>query len=210
MAKKIVAIVGTYRKGKVIDTAASEVLRGAADNGAETEEIYLIDKHIEFCKNCRTCTQEKDIGRRGKCVHDDDMEEILGKVDEADGLVLAAPTNFSNVNAVTRRFMERLIVYGYWPWNAKIPTLRVKKPGKKAVTITAAGCPAFIARILMPGPPKALKIAAGMMGAKVHTSLYYGAIAQAPEGTLKEKDRRKAYQAGARLAASLARLEDQK
>jgi len=83
--------------------------------GAETEKVYLVDKHIEFCRNCRMCTQEKDVGRRGKCVHDDDMAEILGKVDAADGLVLAAPTNFSNVNALTRRFMERLIVYGYWP-----------------------------------------------------------------------------------------------
>jgi len=204
MAKKIVAIVGTYRKGKVIDTLASEVLRGAADSGAETEKIYLVDKRIEFCENCRTCTQEADVGRRGTCVHDDDMAEILGKVDAADGLVLAAPTNFSNVNALTRRFMERLIVYGYWPWDAKIPKLRVKKPTKKAVTITAAGCPALIARILMPGPPKALKIAAAMMGAKVATCLYYGAIALAPEGTLKEKDRQKAHRAGERLARSLA------
>ena len=201
--RKIVAIVGTYRKGKVIDTLASEVLRGAADSGAETEKICLVDKHIEFCRNCRTCTQEADAGRRGTCVHDDDMAGILDKIDAADGLVLAAPTNFSNVNALTRRFMERLIVYGYWPWDAKIPKLRVKKPDKKAVTITAAGCPAFIARILMPGPPKALKIAAAMMGAKVTTSLYVGATAQAPDGTLTQKDRQKAYQAGTRLAASL-------
>jgi len=84
-AGKIVAIVGTYRKGKVIDTLASEVLRGAADGGAETEKIYLVDKHIEFCENCRTCVQEKDVGRRGTCVHDDDMAGILDKVDAADG-----------------------------------------------------------------------------------------------------------------------------
>ena len=203
MAKKIVAIVGTYRKGKVIDTLASEVLLGAADNGAETEKIYLVDKHIEFCTNCRTCTQEADVGRRGTCVHDDDMAEVLNKVDAADGLVLAAPTNFSNVNAPTRRFMERLIVYGYWPWDARIPKLRVKKPDKKAVTITAAGCPAPLARILMPGPPKALKIAAAMLGARVQTSLHFGAIAQAPDGTLTQKNRQKAHQAGTRLAASL-------
>jgi len=82
--------------------------------------------------------------------------------------------------------------------------LRVKKPSKKAVTITAAGCPALIARILMPGPPKALKIAAGMMGAKVATSLYYGAVAQSPDATLSDKDRHKAYHAGERLANSLS------
>ena len=65
MGKKIVAIVGSYRKGRTIDTAVSEVLRGAADRGAATEKIYLIDKHIEFCNNCRACTQNRDAGRRG-------------------------------------------------------------------------------------------------------------------------------------------------
>jgi multimeric flavodoxin WrbA len=115
VVKKIVAIVGTYRKGRVIDTAVSEALLGAWDGGATTQTIYLIDKHIEFCTNCRTCTQQADVGRRGRCVLDDDMEEILRATDEADGLVLASPTNFYNVTAVTRRFMERLVGHAYWP-----------------------------------------------------------------------------------------------
>jgi hypothetical protein len=206
MAAKIVAIVGTYRKGKVIDTAVSEVLRGAEARGATTEKIYLIDKHIEFCTNCRTCTQEKDSGRRGTCVHNDAMEEILAAIDEADGVVLGAPTNFSNVNALTRRFMERLLVYAYWPWGAKIPTLRVKKPDKAAVTVTASACPAFLAKVIMPGPRKALKIAAEAMGAKVRTALYYGAVAQGPGGTLSEKDLHKARRAGVRLAGAVRQM----
>ena len=40
MAKKIVAIVGTYRKGKVTDSAVDETRRGAASRGVETEKIY--------------------------------------------------------------------------------------------------------------------------------------------------------------------------
>ena len=36
MAAKIVAIVGTYRKGRVIDAAVSEVLKGAEAHGAQT------------------------------------------------------------------------------------------------------------------------------------------------------------------------------
>ena len=203
-AKKIVAIVGTYRKGKVIDSAVAEVLRGAESRGAETEKIYLIDKHIEFCNNCRMCTQERDVGRRGACIFDDDMEQILTAVDEAHGLVLAAPTNFYNVTAVTRRFMERLIVYTYWPWQAKMgPEMRVKPPDKKALTITATACPAWLGRILLRGPRQALKIAAGTMGAKVQASLYYGTVAKTPDATLSKADLEKAYEAGVRLANSL-------
>jgi multimeric flavodoxin WrbA len=198
--KKVVAILGTYRKGRVIDTAASEALRGAKAGGATTEKIYLIDKHIEFCTNWRTCTQQADVGRRGKCVIDDDMEEILQAIDGADGLVLASPTNFFSATAVTRRFMERLLGHAYWPWGAKAgPKMRIKKPDKKAVTITATACPAFIAKIAIPGGKKALKLVAHTLGAKVQTSLFYGLAAPTPDATLGEKDREKAYRAGRHL-----------
>ena len=204
MAKRIVAIIGTYRKGKVIDTAVAEALRGAEAHDAVTEKIYLIDKHIEFCTNCRACTQERDVGRRGKCVLHDDMEQILDAVDAADGLVLAAPTNFYNVTAVTRRFMERLVGYAYWPWNARSsPRGRIGKPDKKAITITATACPAFIARILMPGAGRALKITAQTMGARVQESLLFGMVATKQESTLGEKDRARAYRAGESLADAL-------
>jgi len=201
VAKKIVAIVGTYRKGKVIDTAVSEILCGAREQGAETQAIYLLDRHIEFCTNCRTCTQEKDVGRRGKCIHKDDMEEILRALDAADGVVLAAPTNFFNVNALTRRFIERLLPYAYWPWNTKAgPKYRVPKPDKNALVVTATACPAMIARFLIPGSRRALKIAAKTMGARVSQSLHFDCLAATPESPLSDKARRRARQAGARLA----------
>ena len=202
--KKIVAIVGTYRKGRVIDTAVSEVLLGAWDGGATTQTIYLIDKHIEFCTNCRTCMQQADVGRRGRCVLDDEMEEILRMTDEADGLVLASPVNFYNVTAVTRRFIERLVGHAYWPWGQPAPKVRDKTQNKRAVTITSSACPAFFARIAMPGGIKALKAIAETLGAKVQTSLLFGMVAQSPEATLNKKDRAKAYQAGRRLVDSLA------
>ena len=200
MAAKIVAIVGTYRKGRVIDAAVSEVLKGAEAHGAQTSKIYLIDKHIEFCTNCRKCVQQKDVGVRAKCIHDDDMEAILQQIDGADGIVLASPVNFGNVTAVTKRFIERLIVYGYWPWGGKMPKLRIENPEKKAVTITASACPAFIARILMPGPLKMFKAAARCMGATVLKSLYFGPVAQTEDATLGPKGLLKAYKAGERLA----------
>ena len=76
MSKKIVGIVGSYRKGRVIDTAVTEVLKGAESAGAETVKINLTEKQIEFCNNCRSCMQQPG-DKRGQCVHDDDMKEIL-------------------------------------------------------------------------------------------------------------------------------------
>ncbi len=112
MGKTIVGIVGSYRKGRVIDSAVTEILKGAESGGAKTEKIYLTEKQIEFCNNCRSCMQEAGE-KRGECVYDDDMEEILQQIDKADGYVLGSPVNLGTVTAITKRFMERLAVYAY-------------------------------------------------------------------------------------------------
>ena len=58
---KVTAIVGSYRKGGTVDRVIDEILAAAREAGAETTKIYLIDKHIEFCTNCRECTQRKAL-----------------------------------------------------------------------------------------------------------------------------------------------------
>ena len=68
MRRKVVAILGTYRKGGTIDTAVEAILEGARAKRATTRTIYLTDHHLEFCTNCRRCVQEPGP-ERGQ-VHD--------------------------------------------------------------------------------------------------------------------------------------------
>ena len=128
MTFKVVGIGGSYRKGKIIDGAVSAILEGVKSKGAETQKIDLLDKHIEFCTNCRSCSQVKGQGR-GKCVHNDEMDSILTDIDNADAIVLGSPINFSNVTAIMKRFIERLIPYAYWPWGKAVcqSKLRLKR-----------------------------------------------------------------------------------
>ena len=55
--RKVIGIVGSYRKNGIIDSVVSEILSVSASQGCETQKIYLLDKKIEFCTNCRTCLQ---------------------------------------------------------------------------------------------------------------------------------------------------------
>ncbi len=199
MPKKVVAIIGTYRKNHITDTAVTAVLDAAQRAGAETEKIYLIDKHIEFCTNCRTCTQQPDTGKRGTCPTEDDMPAILDQIDSADALVLASPVNFFTVTAVTKKFIERLVCYAYWPWSTPMPKGRIKKPDKKAVIITSTACPAFLARLLVRNSPKLLKAAATCLGAKTVATLYFGAIAMNPDDQLSKKALNRCRRAGQKL-----------
>ncbi len=202
MPKTIVAIVGSYRKAGVVDAAVDEILRAAQDRGVQTTKIYLIDKHIEFCTNCRACAQNP--GKvRGNCRHKDDMASILDQVDSADGLVIASPVNFYNVTAVTRRFMERLIVYGYWPWGTGAPKFRIAQSGKKAVLVTSSAAPSILGKIFFRPAVTALKAIAKCFGAQVITRLYFGLVAQKPDSTLNPKGLKRAYNAGIKLAKSI-------
>jgi multimeric flavodoxin WrbA len=203
MAIKVIGIVGSYRKGKTIDSAVSAVLEGAEAGGAETKKIDLLDKHIEFCTNCREYTQQNTEARRGRCVHNDDMESILAEIDGAEGVVLGSPVNFSNVTAITKRFIERLVAYGYWPWGAPAPNFRIARLDKKAVVVTSSASPAFIGRIAYRSTLKLLKAAARCVGARVVRSLYFGLVAGTKDARLGEKALGKAHEAGQELVRQI-------
>lgn len=191
MGKRIVAVVGTYRKGHIIDSSVDVVLEYAKQNGAEVEKIDLLDKHIEFCTNCRACTQEKLDALRGKCVLDDDVEDILSKIDAADAFILASPINFSSVTALMKRFVERMIAYSYWPWDSSMPKGRVKGHTKKAVVVTASGCPAFIGRFLLRNAGSMLKFSSKVVGAKKVKKVYLGGVAVQEDQKISEKQKGK-------------------
>ena len=175
MARKIIAITGSYRRNGTIERAVDAILQAAAEKGAETEKIRLIEARIEFCRNCRKCTQQEGP-HRGVCAQPDDMEDILRKIEAADGLVLASPVNFFGVTAVTQRFMERLVCYAFWPWGKPGPVTRVKDRGLKAVLVTSSAMPAALGRIFTRSLG-GLKSAAKTLGAKPAGTLFIGKAA---------------------------------
>lgn len=197
---KITAIVGSYRKGGVVDTAIDEILDGAKGEGAEVAKIYLIDKHIEFCTNCRSCTQ-KEGEKRGECPIADDMSTILDKIEQSDAIVLGSPMNFGTVTAVMKRFIERLICFAYWPWGMNAPKLRNKRKEKRAVVVASSAAPAFMARLStqMVG---LLKKAAGLLGAKTIGVLFIGLAAGKQRRPIGERTRKKARRLGKELASN--------
>lgn len=200
MSGKIVGIVGSYRKDCIIDSLVSEVLSAAEERGAETSKIYLIDKHIGFCSNCRSCTQLEGTGY-GQCVQDDGMEEILMELESADAIVIGAPVNFFNLNAVTRQFMERLVCYAYWPWGKQGgPSIRASEKKKKAVLITSSAMPGIMGRIFT-GAMRALKIMAKMLGAKPVATIFVGMIAVDEKQRLSGSALKKARKAGQKITS---------
>ncbi len=195
---KLIAIVGSYRKEGIVDSAVDGVLRAAQQQGVETKKIYLLDQHIEFCTNCRTCMQEPGEAR-GKCVLEDDLERLLTEIEQADYLVIGAPVNFGNVNAITRRFMERCVGFAWWPWESRAPKIRNPARNKRAILVSASGAPAWLARCFT-GTLGALKKMAALFGARTVGVLWIGQVNK-EHMALPQKSCLKAHVLGRKLVA---------
>lgn len=197
MKPKVVAIVGSYRRGGTVDTAVEAILEGAREKGAETRTIYLTEKHIEFCTNCRKCTQDAGPAR-GNCVQQDDLQSILNEVEKADAIVLGSPVNFWNVTAIYRRFLERLIGYAYWPWGNPAPAERNKILSRKAALVASSAAPGFCIPLLT-GAARALNTTAKLFGAKTVGRLWIGLSAMKPDQPLSAHKLAQARRIGLRL-----------
>jgi NAD(P)H-dependent FMN reductase len=197
--KKVIAIVGSYRKGGIVDQAVDEILVSVKEEGAEIEKIYLIDKHIEFCTNCRNCTQEE--GRqRGNCPTRDEMSDLLDAIERADAIVLASPMNFYTVTAVTKRFIERLVCYAYWPWGMPAPKMRDERKDKRAIIVASSAAPAILAR-LTTKLVSLLRTTVELLRAKVTGVLFLGLSAREQHQKISERTKKKARLLGKKLVS---------
>lgn len=196
---RITALVGSYRKGGVIDRAVDEILAAAEEAGAETTRIFLRERQIEFCRNCRTCTQEEGE-LRGGCPLGDEMTAILDRIERSDALVLASPVNFGTVTAVMKRFIERLACYAWWPWGTAAPKLRNRPPRKRAVVVVSSAAPSVLIRLLS-GTAGLLKRAAEVLGARTVGALHIGMAAGSPDQAISGRVMKKARRLGRELAS---------
>lgn len=199
--KKILVINGSYRDDGITDQAVAVALQELKAAGAETEVVNLREYPIEFCHNCRECTQQPGEAP-GKCVIDDGMNELIERIEAANAYVLAAPTNFGTVTAAFKRFMERLVAYAYWPWDKPYPKFRkTKAVKKKAILISSSAAPRLLGR-WMYGSTRQLKMTAQTIGAEPVGILFTGLISQEQHKRLPQKAADRARRMAARLIAA--------
>lgn len=107
MAKKIVVVNGSPRKGWNTDTLVTEAAKGAESAGAVVEkfDLYKLEKYTG-CISCFGCKKEKF---KGHCICRDGLTPVLDAIREADGLILGTPNYLSEVSAGFRALYERLI-----------------------------------------------------------------------------------------------------
>lgn len=210
---RAIGIVGSYRKGGVVDVAVEEALAGATEAGAAAEKVFLGELHLEYCRNCRACSQEPGDDP-GRCLIEDGMADLIARCRAADVLVVGSPVNMGAATAVTKAFLERLTPNAYWPWGAMAPKVR-RRPGAprpRAVLVASCGAPAFMGRWGF-GAMHTLRSIASSLGATVVDEQWLGLMArrpdQAPTARQRAALRRAGRRAATRPAFDLAGLAEQ-
>lgn len=103
MAKNVLILSASPRKGGNSDILCDQFKKGAEDAGHTVEKISLYDKNIGFCRACYACFQS------GECVIHDNMADILEKMQSAEVLVVATPTYFLSMNGMLKTTIDRFL-----------------------------------------------------------------------------------------------------
>jgi multimeric flavodoxin WrbA len=101
---KVVALNGSARKDGNTAILLNLVLDELRKEDIETELIQLAGQSIAGCRACYKCFSNKD---RRCAVKKDILNDLLAKMEGADGILLGSPTYFSDVSAGMRAFIER-------------------------------------------------------------------------------------------------------
>jgi len=101
---KVIALNGSPR----LIGNTSNILHDVADEfekeGIETEHVQLYSYNLEKCNDCRSC----EIRGDGRCIlEDDELNDIVDAMREADGIILASPCYYGACSAQMKIFLER-------------------------------------------------------------------------------------------------------
>jgi multimeric flavodoxin WrbA len=115
MAKKIMVLNGSPRKGGNTSTVAAWFAEGAMAAGAEVEMIHIAQLKSKFsgCIACMGC-QKSD---KYECQVEDDVKPVLARMSKADAVVFATPTYFFGPSAQTKSVVDRM--YSQIKFNAQ-------------------------------------------------------------------------------------------
>ena len=101
MSKKVLVISTSVRNNSNSEALANAFAEGAREAGNEVEVVSLKGKTIAFCKGCLACK------RLGRCVINDDANDIIEKLMNADVVVWATPIYYYQMSGQMKTVIDR-------------------------------------------------------------------------------------------------------
>ena len=111
---KVLLLNGSPRINGNTSIALKELEKVFEEYNIETETIQVGNKAIRGCIACGHCFEN------GKCVFDDEVNEIAPKFEEADGLIIASPVYYASANATLIALLDRLFYSAHFDKRMKV------------------------------------------------------------------------------------------
>ena len=100
---KVTMFNGSARKEGNTHIMLEWLGKSLAAEGVDSEIIDMSGMRLHGCAACSRCFNAKNR----QCSVQDDMNGLITKMDEADGIVLASPTYFADVTAEMKALIDR-------------------------------------------------------------------------------------------------------
>ena len=111
---KVLIINGSPRKDGNTSAAVEELVKTFDHEGIETKVFQIGNKAIRGCVACNGCSAT------GKCVFDDEVNEIAREFEESDGLIVASPVYYASANATLIACLDRLFYSSHFDKTMKV------------------------------------------------------------------------------------------
>lgn len=125
---RVLIINGSPRVNGNTATAIHEMEKIFEESGVISETVQIGNLDIRGCIACGSCFE------KGKCVFDDIVNELAGKFEKADGLVIASPVYYASANATLIACLDRLFYSSHFDKTMKV--------GASVVCARRGGCSA--------------------------------------------------------------------
>ncbi len=113
--KTLLALAPSPRRDGNSEILLKEFCRGAEEEGWQVDFLRVNDLKFRPCQACDACARD------GRCIVQDDMQDVYKKMIDADALVVASPVTFGSLNAQMKMLIDRFQCWWHAKYNLKKP-----------------------------------------------------------------------------------------
>ncbi len=117
--KHVVAINGSPRRGNT-QKLVKDIAALLESHHVRTTVLSLADYQIDDCTGCETC-----VRKTSWCIQEDDAQEVLSEILEADGVILASPVYVMHVTGKLKSLIDKMASWVHRPPMVGKPALLV-------------------------------------------------------------------------------------
>ena len=100
---KILALIGSPRKGSNTDLLVDQILDGSKAGNHTGVKLYLYDSEILPCIDCRACKRGRFV-----CPLNDGMRKIYPKMEKADLIIFGTPNYWYGPTGKMKLLIDRM------------------------------------------------------------------------------------------------------